>query len=368
MALLGVLRPEVAESYGDQDEVLGIARASSTSGISWQAGAGRFGEAVWADDAKDAGWWAFDIRDYDWTGDTVFLTMNFFWEMGSVTDFGGGSQDAMIIMNNGIDGSSTAWELIMMPEGKWYFLNDNNIGYFPTAAYETYRFKQQCWNTIELSLLQSETNGILTIKVNGVVCMNAVDVGDVGPASIWDYLSFPGIASTSAQHEGIYYGDAIVYDDTGATFNALVGDFRIETILPDADGATVDWTRNTGASDYLAVDDAIGSSDDDTTYIESTVADEDSYMSYPASTLTDVDAILFAGIMSRGRDDGGVAPLQVQGLVNSNATVSTGDNVAFTVASTYEIMPDWWDLDPDTSAAWGKTGLDAAEWGVRSKT
>jgi hypothetical protein len=256
-----------------------------------------------------------------------------------------------------------------MAGGIWQVHNDNGVAaantFHPTVTGEAARIKEGAWNTLEIKLFQSATAGILTVKVNGVVCMNAVDIGNVGLATAWDTVAFWGVAG-DGNHIGVRYGDIIISDDTGATFNDFIGDFRFETAVPDADGATVDWTRNTGASDYLAIDEAVGAYDDDTTYIESSAIDEDAYATYPAASLSGVDTIHFVALCSRAKDDAGSAPLSVAHIVENNASVDVATTKA--VAATYEFVVDIFETNPDGSIAWTKTSIDAAEYGIRSKT
>jgi hypothetical protein len=351
------MRGSLLQNGVDIDQWQGVQGDGSQFNVN--ASGGRFGERAWFDDDDTASSFNFDYNAIDWTGNTVFITMQIYIDGGDLQDI------PTSVITFGPTSSSDEWSFQVHPNGAWVFKDDNNNRTYTTINMQHCMLHQLAWNTVEISVAQHSSAGLCTIKINGVVCMNAVDVGDTGGAAAWDELWFKG-AEVDSTAQGVMYGDIIVCDDTGATFNDFVGDFRFEVALPDADGTTVDWTRNTGASDYLAVDDAEHEYDDDTTYLESTTIDQDSYMTYPAATLTDVDTILFVALVSLVRDDEGSAPLSVAHIVESNASVDVGATKA--VILTYEFVVDMFETDPNGSIAWTKTSIDAAEYGIRSKT
>lgn len=365
MALLHVFRPEIFGAdalIGEQQGVTVVDNASTD----WQAGLGRNGEDTFSMEGQ-AGNFYFDISSLDWTGDEIIITLTFLYDANHTSS---GAESQFLGVGTGAPSTSASWPEWSMwcrANGSWFIKSSVATSYFTPqdAVIEAARFKPGAWNTLEIKVFQSETAGLITVKVNGVVVMNAEDIGDVGPAASWDNFVIWGVVSGLTQN-GFTMGDLIISDDTGATFNDFIGDFRIETAVPDADGTTVDWTRNAGASDYLAIDDAIGSPDDDTTYIESTTAAQDAYATYPAATLTDVDTIHFIAICSRVRDDAGSAPLQVAHLCENAASVDVGTTKA--VAATYEYVIDIFETDPNGSITWTKTSIDAAEYGIRSVT
>lgn len=362
MALRGIYRGEIFNSQADHASQQGMIETGSATGWSRQVGGGRFGEDVWADDVEAGGGFCFDIQADDYTGDTIFVTCNFYFDVG--TDQWASSP--IINMSAAPSASSDSWSIEVDSAGNWWFANDANASFYPTSvAPEVSRIKGKSWNTLEISVFQSATNGIATVKLNGITCIDAVNVGNVDTAGNWNYVGFWGMVSDALNEHGIWYGDTIINDDTGSTFTGFIGDFRFESLQPDADGSTVDWTRNSGSNDWEMLDDTMGTPDDDTTYIESTANDEDAYVTFPATSLTDVNDIHFVASMSRARDDAGSSPLQVQQIALSNAVVGTGGDKA--VAVTYEWVVDMFEIDPDTTGAWTKTIIDAAEFGIRSK-
>lgn len=351
------MRPSLLQNGVDIDQWQGVQGDGSQFNVS--ASGGRFGERGWFDDDDTTSSFNFDYNAIDWSANTVFITMQIYVD----------GEDTQTLPTSAITfgptSSSDEWAFQVHPSGAWVFKDDNNNRTYSSVNMQHCMLHQLAWNTVEISVAHHTSAGICTIKINGVVCMNAVDVGDTGASSSWDELWFKGMEVDSTGL-GVMYGDIIVCDDTGATFNDFIGDFRFEVALPDADGATVDWTRNTGSNDFEMVDDAEHEYDDDTTYVESSVAEEDSYMTYPTSTLADVDTILFVALVSLARDDEGIAPLSVAHIVENNASVDVGTTKA--LLGTYEFVVDMFETNPDGGGAWDKTAVDAAEYGIRSKT
>ena len=86
-----------------------------------------------------------------------------------------------------------------------------------------------------------------------------VDTQNGGVAQI-DNIELHGASSPDPVFDDIY-----VLDDAGSDNTDFLGDCRVETIFPDADGNENDFTASPAVSNYLNVDDG-GSPDDDTTY------------------------------------------------------------------------------------------------------
>lgn len=359
MALLHFERLGIYNPLADITDMENV-DTGGTSGMTFQATGGRFGERVLSDSTDSiSSYVVFDVAGLGASttnGSTLILNLSF-----KIDAQNSGRQILLGTTRPSI--FSFCWSLVAYADGTMQVRDSVNT----TQLSIPDAFVPLAWNHMEIKVTH-DNSGTFDMVINGitVAALTGIDTmaSSGGPLASVALFGFDdGVASTEP---GVLWGDIVIMDDTGSTFNDFIGDMRLELALPDADGGTVDWTRNAGTDDYAAVDDAIAAYDDDTTYLESTTAGEDSLLSYPTSTLANVNTLHFVGMASRIRDDGGVAPLQATHIVNSSATVAEGDTHA--LASSYQFIQDTFETDPDTGVAWTKSGVDAAEFGIRSIT
>lgn len=210
------------------------------------------------------------------------------------------------------------------------------------------------WSLVELKV-DCVNSGTATVRVNGatVISVSTTDFLNVSATVPNVVRLFDGVTF-------MYCDYFYVSDDSGsAPFNNLLGDMRIETVVPDADGTTANWTASAG-SNYQCVDDALGSYNDDTDYISSSTTDQDNYVSMGTLSAASGD-ILFSLHTALARNDGSGS---IAVLTDSNGTIVATGDLTLTTAYAWKRKFDF--VDPDTSSAWASvTPLNAAEWGVR---
>jgi hypothetical protein len=211
------------------------------------------------------------------------------------------------------------------------------------------------WHYLELRIKINGAAGECQLYVDGAEDI-ATTVGDFGSTNLgaiqyygrWD----DGVGN-------IYVDDVYVLDTTGgAPLNTFLGDSHIETLLPTSDGATLQWTPNTGVTGYTQVDD--NPYDGDTTYVYSATPGDIS--TYGCADLSSVGPTVYAvqpNLMAR-KDDSGLRQIQPvirQGGVNySVGSIST---LSTSYALSTSILP----LDP-LGAAWTSANVNADEFGV----
>lgn len=168
---------------------------------------------------------------------------------------------------------------------------------------------------IEVKALIANSAGVFEVKIDGVV--DATYTGDTQNAANNSVLGVT-IGGYSGSGTGVpgYYDDFYILNNIGSTNNTYLGEQRCEIITPTSD-STVAWTRNTGASNFSAVDDAIGAPDDNTTYVSSsTTAQKDEY---GLSDLTGVNAVAGVKLITRAEKDD-ANPLSLKTGIKSGAT------------------------------------------------
>lgn len=152
------------------------------------------------------------------------------------------------------------------------------------------------------------------------------------------------------------FDDVYILDSSGsAPNNTFLGDVVVETLFPSGAGATTNFTPSTG-SNFQNVDDT--NHDGDTTYNSaSTVGNRDTFAT---TNLVGTSATIYGlqtNIVAR------TSTLGVRSI--SDVVVSTGtfDGDNFALSANYENYRTLKPLNPNTSAAWTVSEVNAAEFG-----
>lgn len=350
MAILHVEKFGKYAAFADISDNVNAVAVGST-GVSFSNN-GRFGDRALNFSQHSSGTHADFAINAVTAATELTVLINFF----AGVDLDTSSNPLLALRGTGI--ADIHWQLSMGMNGAIFLRGAGITGfaqYLITGA-----IVPQAWNTLEVQI-NAVDSGTAIIRVNGNEVLNVSGVDFYNASYVRTWLSVYGLNDTSIVDE------FIIMDDSGATFNDFIGDFRIDVDVPAADATPVDWTLNTGSDDYAAVDDALGAYDDASTYLESTSAAEDSFMDHGAAANAGIiTTVLFCALCSRVVDTG-AAPEQFTHVVDSGGTVATGATHA-PDSTNYWFFTDVFEVDPDTTSAWGTTGIQNAKWGVRSIT
>lgn len=211
----------------------------------------------------------------------------------------------------------------------------------------------QRWVYIELYVLIANSGGRAVVRLNGDTIIDFTgDTQNGGNATV-DSVRFTD-RDTLLRYE---FDDMYICDASGSVNNDFLGPIKVIPISPDGDGDSSDFTPSAGAN-YAAVDD--GDADDDTTYVESsTSTDQDLY------TYENVDSgysIVGVQIQTEVRETDGT-DFTLGTVVDSGATNSV-DTPQAIAGTSYEILQRMVEVDPNTSALWTATNLNAAQFGI----
>lgn len=217
-------------------------------------------------------------------------------------------------------------------------------------ATATGTYSTAIWRHYEVKVTIADSGGTVEVRVDGVVALTFT--GDTrntttGTAGL-DRIVWWGSTSGSGAWDDIY-----ILDTTGSVANNFLGDVRINTLAPTSD-SSVQFTRSTGASNYLCVDE--GKYNSDTDYVESaTVGHIDKYgyadLSASVSTVHAVQALTWAK-----KTD--AATRTMRNKIYSNA--STADGATYGLTTTYAPYAQIATLNPDGSVQWTPTTVNAA--------
>lgn len=208
------------------------------------------------------------------------------------------------------------------------------------------------WQHIEGKIVCDSVVGEVEVRVNGLTVVHFTDLNLGALGSTQMVFGMPDLKSgTSLDY---FLDDIVAWNDTGDVNNSFIGVQRVDTVFAVADTAQTDWVRNTGSSDYAAIDNV--PPDGDTTYLLSDTAGDIS--EFTLGTLppeTEIIAGIYIPAMAR-LEDAGTGNIQIS-LV-SGGEVSEGPDQVLTTA--YQYWGGVHEVDPDTDGAWTKAAVEAA--------
>jgi hypothetical protein len=206
---------------------------------------------------------------------------------------------------------------------------------------------------IQARLLVSDTVGELEIRVNGVPRLTLTNQDTrTGTATITNILIGNG---------NVPGGGVAVYVDDLWSASTFVGDRRVDSHYPIADGANQDGVASSGPADphYPMVDEP--SPDDDTSYVTLDAAGErESYgcedFKNPGAS---IDAVMI--VVDAKKTDAGAATLATH--IRQDATNDDGTTQGIT--TDYARYKQVYETDPVRTGAWDEAGFEAAEFGLK---
>jgi hypothetical protein len=200
-------------------------------------------------------------------------------------------------------------------------------------------------------LLKSTAVGSVAFQLDGVAAGSTGSIQTIDAGTSCTIVQFQAFG-TDSKFDDIYVGD------TSGAFDFL-GDVTIETIFPNADNGTPDFTRSAGANNYENVDET--NPDADTTYNESNTSAHRDTFDFPAISALSADTVHAAAvtIMAKKVDP---TSTDLKAVTISGATTDVG--TALGVGSSgYASFQYVWEQDPNVTAAWTKTTIEAAKFG-----
>jgi hypothetical protein len=215
------------------------------------------------------------------------------------------------------------------------------------------------WTYLELKVTISDAAGAYELRKDGVDILSGSGVDTKASTTTADaYI----VILASGNSMAFYFADVYICDDAGATNNNFLGPCRVDALYPNGNGNSSQWVGQDGNStdNYLLVDET--SPDSDTTYVESgTTSNKDTYafsdISHTPSSIYGVQVTAHARADEAGSRIIGVVTRSAAADYNASTTHALGFN--------YEHHSTVLETDPATAAAWTKTNLNAAEFGMR---
>jgi hypothetical protein len=225
------------------------------------------------------------------------------------------------------------------------------------------------WHHIEAAFQYGSSTGILQIYVDGSPSPLNITSGNViGTNATSNPLDRIVINNESTQQSNWYIDDLIVWDNTSSgipgdlTYSDFpLGEVRIETIQPNGVGTNSGWTPLSG-DNYTNVDEAVA--DGDTSYVSTgTATDLDTYA---FSNLSGTPNTIYGvNIGSLGKASPG-ATTNIRHYTLSSGTANESSDITLN-GGAYQFNQTFVGQDPNTTAAWTASGINAAEFGIEKQ-
>ncbi len=204
------------------------------------------------------------------------------------------------------------------------------------------------WFQVALKVIVG-TSGHGTVQLNGgaeiASTLGNFGSSNIGRISFWHTNNLAGDTAVD---------DVVVLDGTGsAPLNDFLGDVRIETLYPLADGTHTDWTPKIAGPHYQMVNEHLIDGDGSFVY-DSTPGDKDSYI------LETFIGSIYGAQLNIGARKGDASLRQIAPLVRQSGTDHAG--TTSTLSSDYVFYSWLLDNDP-TGTPWTAAQINADEFG-----
>jgi hypothetical protein len=298
------------------------------------------------------------------TGNSTYtalsLTNQAIWVVGFALRYGNVPVNGAAGIVNWVDASTIQTELRIETSGRLgVYRGTTKLGE-TTLVVPTNTFTY-----IEWYVKHDQTSGEMRVAVNGVLDLTLTSQDTTNTANAFASIMRIGNHGTNSGFNmgNQDFDDLYICDGAGATHTTLLGDCRVDALLPNGDGSNSAWTVSTGTTHSTLVDDA--APNDDTDYLSTATAS--ARESHAVTNLPSMATPLIYGLqhcLSMKKDDAGTR--QVKSLLKSGATTQAGATT-HTLSTSYVYYRELWTLDPATGAAWDVAAVNALEAGAEAQ-
>lgn len=213
------------------------------------------------------------------------------------------------------------------------------------------------WYYLELKATLNDAGGTLELRIDGKSVQTYTgDTRKTGSATTFDMIAIEPQSSSSDQ----WVDDVYICDATGSINNNFLGDIKIETLYPNADGTNSQLMGSDGnqVNNYLLVDEA--GAPVTTDYVSSAVVGEkDTYNFTNLATTT--GPVMGVQISNYAiKTDAGSR--SIKALTISSGNTATGTSIP--LQTTYNAQLQVQETNPNGGGAWTIATVNAAEFGV----
>lgn len=284
-------------------------------------------------------------------GGTLHLAFAYYHDLSTITD------DLFLL--TGFTASQQSARITLSSTGVLQSFNQANTLVETSASNP---LTPGSWHWVEIKIVNGSnaTNGEITVRVDGSNVLNTTGINTMPNNTAQVIGTFMLSGPRTGTGATCRIDDLFIMDTTGSAFNTFMADRRIQSLIPTADGATVNWTAS-ASTDVSCVDDALGAANDDTDYIHSVTAGQESRfaMGNLSVSPTSIDAVMIK--MRTRKSDAG--DRTIRGLINSNSVEATGPTIGLSTDYMWRSGGVFL-TNPDGSVAWTESAVNALEAGV----
>lgn len=222
------------------------------------------------------------------------------------------------------------------------------------------------WNFVELQVTMSDTVGVVTVRVNNVIVLNLTgqDTKNGGSKVVFDsvILAMANLEdSNNTSGQTHHYDDIYVVNGAGTTNNGFLGDLRVRTIAPNANGTSSQLVGSdtNSVDNYLLVDEATPAVVD---FVGSSVLDAKD--TYNFADLPDTSGNVLGVQINALATKTDSATRNLALVTRSAAADYDGPDNVLALGSN-SLVQHLREIDPATGAAWTRAAVNAAEFGVK---
>lgn len=213
------------------------------------------------------------------------------------------------------------------------------------------------YNYIEMRVTFNNSTGTVQLRVNGTDVINQSSLDTTNTANAFANRIRLQPFATSGSYD-IRFDDLYILDSTGSSpHNAFLGECRVETHYPSANGTFVEFSPVGAGANYQCVQET--PADDDTTYtVGNSIGNRDLYTLSPYSFVGTIYGV--QNCVTHRKDDVGnrtIAPLT---RVSSTLYEGTQDPCL----SQYKVTRTIWARNPNTGNLWTVADVNAAQFGL----
>lgn len=214
------------------------------------------------------------------------------------------------------------------------------------------------WNYLEIGGVINASTGSVTVKVNGTTVLTLSSVNTKGSSTLGS-VGIVYFIQTSINHYSLAWTHMYFCDNTGsAPWNTYLGDVRVQALNPTAN-SSVAFTPNGLANNYqnAAKNPPVPGTDYNSA---GTVGNTDLFVySTIAASVATVYGINVKSLVAKS-DSGARSAANV---VKSGGTTSPGSTV--TLSTSFMQISTVLQVDPNTSAAWTNSAINAMTAGYK---
>jgi hypothetical protein len=216
------------------------------------------------------------------------------------------------------------------------------------------------WHYVECKVTFHNTTGSCIVRVDGTVVLNLTNINTRNgstnaSANTFCWGGFQG----SGQGGDWWMDDLYVCDTTGSENNDFLGDCRVDTVRPAADGDYTQFTPSTGTTHFNLVN---GANPNAGTYVsDANVGERDCYHFGALPTLVGTPAVYgVQALAAANTSDAGSRSAAT--FVRLASADHDGAGIGLSTGQFY--LRKIWDKNPATNLAWQTSEVDAAQFGV----